>query len=136
MFSALLRYSIACYYECLNIYRNLIVLHLDLIQVVITPVSTEVNVTFPVLPIVKPARVTYKVERVSCVNLDGLIDIVIKVRPQKVKDAYIGRLCLCYQSNKFDATHFQCYQAIHCLPLLRIIIKIVQYPTIIHWIST
>lgn len=67
---------------------NMTVLYFDLIQVVITPVSTEVNVTFPVPLIVKPARVTYKVERVSCVNLDGLIYIVIKVRPQKVRDAY------------------------------------------------
>lgn len=61
------------------------VLYLDLKQVVITPVSTEVNVTFLVLPIVKTTRVTYKVERVSCVNLDGLIYIVIKVR-----------LCYCF----------------------------------------
>lgn len=62
----------------------LTVLYLDYIQVVITLVSTEVNVTSLVLPIVKTARVTYKVERVLCVNLDGLIYIVIKVRPQVI----------------------------------------------------
>lgn len=41
--------------------------------------STAVTVTNPVPLIVKAARVTYKVERVSRANLDGLICIVIKV---------------------------------------------------------
>lgn len=60
---------------------NLTILYLDFIQVVIMPVSTVVNVTSLVPLIVKTARVTYRVERVTCVNLDGLIYIVIKVRP-------------------------------------------------------
>lgn len=41
--------------------------------------STAVTVTNPVPLIVKAALVTYKVERVSRANLDGLICIVIKV---------------------------------------------------------
>lgn len=48
------------------------------------PDSTVVTVTSLVLLIVKTTRVTYKVERVSCVNLDGLICIVIKVRPKMI----------------------------------------------------
>lgn len=41
--------------------------------------STAVTVTCPVPLIVKTARVTYKMERVSRANLDGLIYIVKKV---------------------------------------------------------
>lgn len=48
------------------------------LKVVIIPVSTAVNVTSLVPLIVVTACVTYKVERVSLVNLDGLVYIVIK----------------------------------------------------------
>lgn len=44
------------------------------------PVFTVVTVTSLVLLIVKTTRVTYRVELVLTVNLDGLIYNVIKVR--------------------------------------------------------
>lgn len=44
------------------------------------PVSTEVTVTYLAPPIVRTTRVIYRLEHVPCVNLDGLINIVIKVR--------------------------------------------------------
>lgn len=56
-------------------------MNLNFIQVVIIPVSTAVIVTSLVLPTVRMANATYKVDHVSLVNLDGLIYIVIKVRP-------------------------------------------------------
>lgn len=47
-------------------------------------VSTAVTVIFLVPPTVKTTRVTYRVERVSRVKLDGLEHIVIQVRLQIV----------------------------------------------------
>lgn len=44
------------------------------------PVSTAVTVTYLAPPIVRTTRVTYRVECVTDVYLDGLINIVIKVR--------------------------------------------------------
>lgn len=46
------------------------------------PVSTVVAVAFLVPLTVKTTRVKYRVERVSCVNLDGLEYIVIQVKWQ------------------------------------------------------
>lgn len=43
-------------------------------------VSTAVTVTLLVPPTVKTVRVTFRMERVSCVNLDGLEHIVTQVR--------------------------------------------------------
>lgn len=51
-----------------------------MLQGVIMPVSTGVTVIHPAPPIVRTTRVTYGVERVSHVYLDGLMYIVIKVR--------------------------------------------------------
>lgn len=50
------------------------------IQDATMPVSTVVTVTSLVLLIAKTERVTYRVELVLTVNLDGLIYNVIKVR--------------------------------------------------------
>lgn len=130
-FSAILRYSISCYWECFKTFawtwqprlirsnqswrqrkynKNLVwpnacknfkfkkkygsfyyhqdpyvllycVMYLDFIQAVVMPVSTAVTVTSLVLQTVKTARAIYRVERVSCVNLVGLMCIVRKVRP-------------------------------------------------------
>lgn len=65
-------------YHCVLLYC---VIYLDFVQDVTMLVSTAVTVTFLVQQTVKIVRVTYKVERVSLVNLDGLIYIVIEVRP-------------------------------------------------------
>lgn len=51
-----------------------------IIQDVVKPVSTVVTVTFLALPTVKTIRVTYKVERVLCVDLGGLELNAIQVR--------------------------------------------------------
>lgn len=56
-------------------------MYLDYIQDVVMPVFTAATVTSLVLQTVKTARATYKMERVSPVNLDGLIYIAMKVRP-------------------------------------------------------
>lgn len=56
-------------------------MYFDFIQVVIIPVSTVVIVTPLVLSTVRMTYATYKVDHVSLVILDGLICIVIKVRP-------------------------------------------------------
>lgn len=56
--------------------------YLYLLKDAIMLVCTAVTVTLLVLQIVKTTRVTYKVEGVPCVNLDGLGYIVIQVRWQ------------------------------------------------------